>query len=170
MQNDAGNVAALTGSERDDVEQRKHPRAQVLYEAIRREGEQELDRPASALAWSGLAAGMSMGFSLLTMGLLRAYLPVAPWSRTIVSLGYCVGFVVVIAARQQLFTENTLTPVIPLLAHKDARTFAKLLRLWGMGSGNMLGGIALVAALNHAPIAADSKNAHGADHPERRVR
>jgi len=132
MEHDAGGLTDLTESEREEVEERKHPRAQVLYETIRLEGEHELDRPASALAWSGLAAGLSMGFSLLTMGLLRAYLPDAPWSRTVIGLGYCVGFVVVITARQQLFTENTLTPVLPFLAHKDLSTFMKLLRLWAI--------------------------------------
>jgi formate/nitrite transporter FocA (FNT family) len=151
MPKDAGRVADLTGSEREEVEERKPPRAQVLYEAIRLEGEHELDRPASALAWSGFAAGMSMGFSLLTMGLLRAYLPDAPWSRIIVSFGYCVGFVVVITARQQLFTENTLTPVLPFLAHKDARTLFKVLRLWGIVLvTNLLGTLAFAVALHFA--------------------
>jgi formate/nitrite transporter FocA (FNT family) len=150
MQRDTGSeLADLTESEREEVEERKHPRAQVLYETIRLEGEHELERPTSALAWSGLAAGMSMGFSLLAMGLLRAYLPDAPWARLIVSFGYCVGFVVVITARQQLFTENTLTPVIPFLAHKDARTFFQLLRLWAIVLvTNLVGTLAVALALH----------------------
>lgn len=150
MHNDARkNLADLTGSELGEVEQRKAPRTQVLYETIRLEGEHELDRPASALAWSGLAAGMSMGLSLLTMGLLHAHLPDAPWSRAVVSLGYCVGFFVVITARQQLFTENTLTPVIPFLAHKTVQTFFKVLRLWGIVLvTNLLGTLAVAFALH----------------------
>jgi formate/nitrite transporter FocA (FNT family) len=122
----------LTENEKQEVETRKHPRAQVLYEAIRLEGEHELGRPVAALAWSGLAAGLSMGFSLMTMGLLRAALPTAPWAKLVVSLGYCVGFMVVIVGRQQLFTENTVTPVIPLLQNKDRRTLLALLRLWAI--------------------------------------
>jgi formate/nitrite transporter FocA (FNT family) len=145
-----GEGATLSETEEHEAEERMHPRAQVLYEAIRREGEYELDRPASALAWSGLAAGLSMGFSLLAQGLLRAYLPEAPWARLIVSLGYCVGFVVVIVARQQLFTENTLTPVIPFLAHKDARTFWKVLRLWSIVFVCNLAGTFAVAAALHS--------------------
>jgi formate/nitrite transporter FocA (FNT family) len=148
-----GEGAELSESEQHEAEERMHPRAQVLYEAIRREGEYELDRPASALAWSGFAAGLSMGFSLLTQGLLRAHLPEAPWARLVSSLGYCVGFVVVIVARQQLFTENTLTPVIPFLAHKNARTLWKVLRLWGIVLvANLVGTFAVAAALhsNHA--------------------
>lgn len=149
MAESAEDVADLTHSERQEVQQRKHPRAQVLYETIRLEGEHELERPASALAWSGFAPGMSMGFSLLAMGLLRSHLPDAPWTRAVVSLGYCVGFVVVITARQQLFTENTLTPVIPFLAHKDAPTFWKVLRLWGIVLvANVAGTLAFAAALH----------------------
>jgi hypothetical protein len=37
--------------------------AKTTYEVIRREGEKELDRSTDALFWSGLAAGLSMGFS-----------------------------------------------------------------------------------------------------------
>jgi formate/nitrite transporter FocA (FNT family) len=44
------------------------------------EGESELCRPVSALAWSGLAAGLSMGFSLVGQGLLQANLPHQSWS------------------------------------------------------------------------------------------
>ena len=159
-----GEGAALSEAEEHEAEERKHPRAQVLYETIRREGEYELDRPASALAWSGFAAGLSMGFSLLAQGLLRAYLPEAPWARLIVSLGYCVGFVVVIVARQQLFTENTLTPVIPFLAHKDARTLWKVLRLWSIVLVcNLAGTFAVAAALHSAHAFSDQvRDAFGA--------
>src|SRR4051812_30163477 len=101
----------LSRQEHEDLAEHKHPRAQVLYEAIRSEGEQELDRPVSALAWSGLAAGLSMGFSFIAMGLLRAALPDAGWAKLVVALGYPVGFLIVIVGRQQLFTENSLTPI-----------------------------------------------------------
>jgi formate-nitrite transporter family protein len=120
----------LSDNEQAEAEDRKHPRAQVLYEAVRLEGEHELERPSSALAWSGLAAGMSMGFSLVAMGLLRAALPDAPWAKLIVNLGYSVGFLIIIVGRQQLFTENSLTPIIPLLQKKDASTLLQVLRLW----------------------------------------
>jgi formate/nitrite transporter FocA (FNT family) len=74
----AQNAIELSDEEQEDVAARKHPRAQVLYETIRLEGEHELNRPAWALAWSGLAAGLSMGFSMVAMGLMRASLPDAP--------------------------------------------------------------------------------------------
>jgi formate/nitrite transporter FocA (FNT family) len=144
----AQNAIELSDEEQADVEARKHPRAQVLYETIRLEGEHELNRPAWALAWSGLAAGLSMGFSMVAMGLMRASLPDAPWAKLIVNLGYSVGFLIVIVARQQLFTENTLTPVIPLLHNKTRATLAAVLRLWSIVlATNLIGTFAFAYAV-----------------------
>ena len=57
--------------ERDEkeIEQRIAVSAPVVHEAIRHEGERELKRPTSALAWSGFAAGLTMGFSFIGEGL-----------------------------------------------------------------------------------------------------
>ncbi len=115
---------------KEAIEERTAISAHVVYEAIVAEGEFELQRPTSALAFSGLAAGLSMGFSFITQGLLQAELPEAAWSQLVAKLGYAMGFLIVILGRQQLFTENTLTPVIPLLKHKNWRTFRDMLRLW----------------------------------------
>ena len=123
-------TAISTSAEKKQVEERLAIGANVVYETIRREGEDELNRPAAALAWSGFAAGLSMGFSFIAEGLLAAHLPAQPWRSLISRLGYCVGFLVVILGRQQLFTENTLTVVLPLLVRKDRSTLFRLLRLW----------------------------------------
>ena len=123
-------VTELREREVREVESRTAPRAPVVYEAIRREGEDELQRPVSALAFSGFAAGLSMGFSLIVQGLLRARLPDTPWRPLISSFGYCTGFLIVILARQQLFTENTLTVILPLLARRRLDTLLRVARLW----------------------------------------
>jgi formate-nitrite transporter family protein len=91
-----------TRVEKKQVEERTAIGAHVVYEAIRREGEEELQRRASALAWSALAAGLSMGFSFIAEGLLTAHLPDQPWRPLITRLGYAVGFLIVILGRQQL--------------------------------------------------------------------
>lgn len=127
------------------VEERTAPRAVVLYEAIRREGLDELKRKSSALAWSGFAAGLSMGFSLVTEGLLTHYLPDTPWRPLISKFGYSVGFLIVILGRQQLFTENTLTPILPLLRRRNLLTLKHVLRLWGVVLASNLAGAALFA-------------------------
>lgn len=135
----------LTANERSDVESKLPPRVQVLHETIRVQGKFELERSAAALAWSALAAGLSMGFSMLARGLLQAYLPDAPWRFLIENLGYTVGFLIVILARQQLFTENTMTAVLPMMAHPRWSALASLLRLWSVVLLGNLVGVALFA-------------------------
>lgn len=127
-----GPVAApeLTEKQQQEAEDRTSVSAIVVHETIRHDGEEELHRPTSALAWSGLAAGMSMGFSLVAQALFLAYLPDRPWRTLIVRLGYPLGFLIVIVGRQQLFTENTLTAIIPLLTRRNFSTLVQVLRLW----------------------------------------
>jgi formate/nitrite transporter FocA (FNT family) len=120
----------LSEDQRREAQDRTSVSAVVVHEAIRRDGQEELNRPISALAWSGLAAGLSMGFSFVAEALLHAELPDRPWRSLIVSLGYPLGFLIVILGRQQLFTENTLTAVIPLLTHRNWSTLIKVARLW----------------------------------------
>ena len=121
-----------TEAEAKQVEERQAIGAQIVYEAIRREGEEELSRTVSALAWSAFAAGLSMGLSFISEALLMAYLPDAPWRPLVSKLGYAMGFLVVILGRQQLFTENTVTVVLPLLLRKNVATLLRMLRLWGV--------------------------------------
>jgi formate/nitrite transporter FocA (FNT family) len=134
-----------TPAEKKQVEERLAINANVVYETIRREGEEELHRPVAALAWSALAAGLSMGFSFIAEGLLTARLPDEPWRPLIARAGYCVGFLIVILGRQQLFTENTLTVVLPLLLRKDLSTLLRMLRLWVVVLGSNLMGTFLFA-------------------------
>lgn len=116
--------------QQQEAEQRASPSGKIVYKAILKEGDDELARSSRALFWSGLAAGLSMGFSLITEGLLRSHLPEAPWRPVVAKLGYSVGFLIVVLGRQQLFTENTLTPILPLLLRKDWATARNVLRLW----------------------------------------
>lgn len=113
-----------------EIVERTSPPGDVVYEAIFREGEHELERNWAELALSGLAAGLSMGFSMLTEALLRAHLPNESWTPLISKFGYSVGFLVVILGRQQLFTKNTLTVILPFLKKKTAEAFVNVVRLW----------------------------------------
>jgi formate-nitrite transporter family protein len=122
----------LTEKQQQEAEERSTVSAVVIHEAIRHDGEEELHRPASALAWSGLAAGLSMGFSFVGQALLYANLPDAPWRPLVVALGYPLGFLIVILGRQQLFTENTLTPIIPLFTRRSLTTLWRVARLWSI--------------------------------------
>jgi formate/nitrite transporter FocA (FNT family) len=122
----------LDPGERDLAAEHSSPEAVVIHEIVREEGEAALQRTPGALACSGLAAGLSMGFSYLVPALLRADLPDAGWTHLVAGFGYCIGFVIVILGRQQLFTESTLTVVLPVLTHRDAATAGAAARLWGI--------------------------------------
>jgi formate-nitrite transporter family protein len=115
---------------KEEIIDRTAPPGEIVYHAIYREGEHELKRNNAELALSGLAAGLSMGFSLVAEGLLQFYLPKAGWSPLVSKLGYSIGFLIVILGRQQLFTKNTLTVILPMLKRKQAGLLANVARLW----------------------------------------
>lgn len=136
----------LTEREVADVEERAQPRTPMIYEVVRRQGEEELSRPLASLWWSGVAAGLSISFSLLAQGALRVHLPDAGWRPLIQAMGYPVGFLMVILSRQQLFTENTITVVLPIMRDPSARNLWRLARLWSVVFlANMVG--TLIAAV-----------------------
>lgn len=130
MAEDEASPTSLDSNEKRDARRRESPSAAVVYEAIRGEAENELSRTSVALAWSALAAGLSMGFSFITQALLYNFTTDLAWQPIISSFGYSVGFLFVILGRQQLFTENTLTPVLEVLRVRDAKTTLGTLRLW----------------------------------------
>lgn len=121
-----------TRLEEQKVQERVAIGPHVVYETIRREGEQEFQQPPSAVAWSGFAAGLSMGFSLVAEGLLAAYLPNAGWTKLVSKFGYSLGFLIVTLGRQQLFTETTLTVILPFLARGKPKLIWTVLRIWGV--------------------------------------
>lgn len=150
---DDGNTPNLSQAEQQDVNKNQPPRAAVLHEIIRTQGEQELERNVAALGWSALAAGLTMGLSLMGMGLLNSRLPDGEAFKVIASFGYCAGFLAVILARQQLFTENTLTAVLPVMSKPTLANAARLLRLWTVVLlGNLCGTLLVAYVMLHLPI------------------
>lgn len=140
MDEGSGSGFALSREEHRDVKNKSPPRAAVLHEVVRHTGEEELKRSFASLAWSSLAAGLTMGFSFLARGVLQSQLAGVSGGHLIDSLGYTFGFLAVITARQQLFTENTLTAVLPLMTQPGWSSLARLLRLWSVVLvGNLLG-------------------------------
>lgn len=143
----------ITEKEADDIEEMSSPRTPVIYEIVRRLGDEEMDRPVTSLWWSGIAAGLSISFSLLAQGILQAHLPEAPWRLLVVSLGYSVGFVMVVMSRQQLFTESTVTAVLPVMAKLTRTNLWRLARLWGVVLlANMAGTLIGAALCTFTPV------------------
>lgn len=132
----------LTEEEIEKARQETPLNADITFEVIRRRGEEELARPLAALFFSGLAAGLSMGFSLLAEGFFHAFLPDATWAPLVSKLGYSVGFLMVILGSQQLFTENTLTAIIPLLARRSWKAVVDVAQLWAVVlAANLIGAL-----------------------------
>ncbi|HEM6715845.1 TPA: formate/nitrite transporter family protein [Citrobacter koseri] len=134
-------------------EDRLPSRAMAIHEHIRQDGEKELERDAMALLWSAIAAGLSMGASLLAKGIFHVQLDGVPGSFLLENLGYTVGFIIVIMARQQLFTENTVTAVLPVMQNPTMGNAGLLMRLWSVVLlGNVVGTGIAAWAFEYMPI------------------
>ncbi|KJV50345.1 membrane protein [Pantoea sp. BL1] len=132
-------------------------RAAAIHEEIRQDGEKELERDGMALLWSAVAAGLSMSASLMAKGIFHVHLADVPGGFLLENLGYTFGFVIVIMARQQLFTENTVTAVLPVMHKPTSGNFLLLFRLWGVVlAGNLMGTALGALAFNYMPIFDDA--------------
>jgi formate/nitrite transporter FocA (FNT family) len=141
-----GHSRGITEDEVKDVEELATPRTPVIYEVVRRLGEEEMERPSTSLWWSGVAAGLSISFSLLAQAVLQTHLPEADWQPLVVSFGYCVGFIMAVLSRQQLFTEITITAVLPVMAKLTWTNVGRMARMWAIVLAANLAGT-LFAAL-----------------------
>jgi formate/nitrite transporter FocA (FNT family) len=150
--------AALDQDEEEQVHELERAPASVIFEAIRRDGEYELRRPLCALWWSGVAAGPALSISVLCKGFLVSVLPEADWTPAVSSLGYTVGFLIVILGRMQLFTENTITPILPLFLSPTRGKFLQIARLWAIVfTANMAGCIAAALVIVFLNILPDAR-------------
>ncbi|WAH52100.1 formate/nitrite transporter family protein [Pseudescherichia vulneris] len=141
------------GEEIEVDEEELPSRAMAIHEHIRQDGEKEMERDAMALLWSAIAAGLSMGASLLVKGIFHVKLDGIPGSYVLESFGYTFGFIIVIMARQQLFTENTVTAVLPVMQNPTWKNGGLLLRLWSVVLlGNLIGTAIAAWAFEYMPI------------------
>lgn len=139
--------------EREQVDEMAGVKTSVIYEAIRTGGEHELARSFNALWWSGVTAGLAISASVLATGFLVSALPDARWTRLVSSLGYPVGFLIVILGRMQLFTENTMTPMLSLFRKPSRYNLKRTARLWSIVfTANMTGCFLAAATLVFASI------------------
>jgi formate/nitrite transporter FocA (FNT family) len=126
--------------------------AAEIHENVRVAAEEEMRRPARDLAWSAIAAGLTIGFSFLAAAYLTLWVPPA-FAPLAIAAGYPLGFIFVVQARNQLFTENTLEPVIPFLQRRDRATLVGVFRLWTIVLvGNLAGAFAFGVLAAHTPL------------------
>lgn len=143
----------LSAGELAEVQERLKLRVPVIYNIVKNEGEEELARPAFSLWWSGIAAGIAISMSVVAEGTFHHYLPDEPWRPLVENFGYTIGFLIVVLGRLQLFTENTITAVLPLVADTTKGNFAALMRLWGIVFlANMVGTFMFALAATYGGI------------------
>ncbi|MEM6647463.1 MAG: formate/nitrite transporter family protein, partial [Bacteroidota bacterium] len=114
-----------------------------IFRRIVATADEEFQRSGRLLFLSGLAAGLSIGLSLLARATMTAHAGGGDEAILIGNLLYPVGFLLIVLGRYQLFTENPLTPVTLVMTR--IASIPLLLRVWG---------IVLVANLMGAAIAA----------------
>ncbi len=137
----------LSNEEIEAVADRKAGSARVVHEVIRLQGDEELSRPVLLLLFSSFAAGVAITTSVLAGAFLRLRLPATPAFELVSGFGYSVGFVIVVLGNLQLFTENTVTAVLPLATHPTWRNLGRLARLWAIVLVGNLAGTFVVAML-----------------------
>lgn len=126
--------------------------AAEIHDNVLGPAEDELERSTAALLWSSVAAGLIIGFSFLVGGFVQTLVP-EKFAHAAAGLVYPLGFVFVVFARNELFTENTLEPVIPLLHKRDAETFKKMMRMWGLLlAGNLVGAVIFAFVMQRTAI------------------
>lgn len=128
----------------------KKDSGQILRHEVK-EALAALERPTGRLFYSGVSAGLEIGFSLFLMAvvqtLVQQEMPRAV-SALLVANVYSFGFILVILGRSELFTEQTSLAVLPVLSGQAS--FRALLRLWAIVFvANLLGtaGVALLIVI-----------------------
>jgi formate/nitrite transporter FocA (FNT family) len=124
--------------------------AAEIFSAAVQTGEDELKRSTTGLAMSGLGAGLGMGLTGLGSASILAVTGSGTIGHLLASLLYPLGFISVILGRAQLFTENTLFPVILVLDRR--RHVRNTLRLWAVVfAANVVGAVLFAALVMKTP-------------------
>lgn len=126
------------------------PQAGQILRRVLEDARDENRRSSSGLAFSGFAAGLTMGLSGLGVAVLQHHLPQTRWADLVAFSLYPLGFIAVIIGRAQLFTENTLYPVVLVLDRRSG--LLDTLRLWTVVfCANVLGILVFAALVTQVP-------------------
>ncbi|OXM61176.1 formate/nitrite transporter family protein [Amycolatopsis vastitatis] len=124
---------------------RDEPELEEAFDRIVAEGRDRLGRPLLPLAATGLLGGVDVAVGVL------AYLVVEheTGQPLLASAAFTIGFIALLLARSELFTENFLVPVTALASGRG--TWLRLLRLWlvtlvaNLAGGFVMAGMIVVA-------------------------
>ncbi len=130
---------------RDGSELEPRPHAVDIYERVCDDTVEELRRPPSSLAFSGLFAGFTIALAPLAYALALVTLGDTDSQKFIAALVYPLGYIAVIIGRAQFFTENTLYPVMVTMRRPEFLRSSS--RLWAIVYTTNLAGALVFAML-----------------------
>ena len=121
-----------------------------IFKRVLSTADHELEASNLYLFWSALGAGGALGLTFLARVIFTE--SAGEMEPGIIgNILYPVGFLIIVLGRYQLFTENTLTPVVLVLTR--LASFANLMRLWVVVFiGNMIGAILFAAAIAYSNV------------------
>jgi formate/nitrite transporter FocA (FNT family) len=121
---------------------REEPELEETFERLVDEGHERLDRPLRPLAATGFLGGIDVGVGVLMYLVVDAKTD----QPLLASLAFTVGFVALLLANSELFTENFLVPVISVVA--KVGTLSQLVRLWVVTlAANLVAGLVMAAMI-----------------------
>jgi formate-nitrite transporter family protein len=103
----------------------------LIFEQETHEALGELQRPAAGLIASGLVAGFGIGLGVLSAAVVLAHMEGAAenlFGRFLLANALAIGFIVVIMAHTDLYTEYTTIALFPVLTGQAS--VSSLARLW----------------------------------------
>jgi formate/nitrite transporter FocA (FNT family) len=125
-----------------DAGAREEPEVEDAFDRLVAEGRDRLSRPLLPLLTTSFVGGVDVGIGILAYLVVRA----ETGSTLLASLAFSVGFVALLMARSELFTENFLVPVVAVVAKEG--TLTNLARLWVLSLlTNLLGGLLMAAMI-----------------------
>lgn len=145
----------MTDHHLDTINETRRFTAHEILQAALDNARGELRRSISKLAFAGVAGGITMGLTGLGVACARAFVGQGGWRDLVSYLLYPTGFIAVIIGRAQLFTENTLYPVVLVL--DEHRHILRMLRLWAVVFVANVIGAWLFSLLMAKAAAVDSK-------------
>lgn len=125
-----------------DDGRRREPEVEEAFDRLVSEGANRLDRPLVPLLATGFVGGIDVGVGVL------AYLVVyhETGQPLLAAAAFPIGFIALLLARSELFTENFLVPVTARIAGRGS--WLQLVRLWLVTlAANLVGGLIMAGLI-----------------------
>lgn len=126
----------------EDDGRRREPEVEEAFNRLVSEGSNRLDRPLVPLLATGFVGGIDVGVGVL------AYLVVyhETGQPLLAAAAFPIGFIALLLARSELFTENFLVPVTARIAGRGS--WPQLVRLWLVTlAANLVGGLVMAGLI-----------------------